>query len=161
MEFDIDIAIECPHWEELDFDISKTTVDTIKEVCNSGLSHKKHIEISIVLVDDPFIRALNKKYRNKDKPTNVLSFPLTELDEFEATTPFISLGDVIISYDTIKVEASEQNKSIQDHFTHMLVHGCLHLMHYDHIEDEEAQIMETLEIEILQRIGVKNPYAIA
>lgn len=115
-------------------------------------------EISIVLADDDFVQNLNKTYREKDKPTNVLSFPQTEIDEFDDAQGMISLGDVIIAHGVISAEAQEQAKDFYDHLRHMLVHGTLHLMHFDHIDDEQAEEMEALEIAILKKMGINNPY---
>ena len=106
-------------------------------------------ELSILLTNDGHIQQLNRDFRDKDKPTNVLSFPDGE-DGY--------LGDIAIAYETIKREAEEQEKEIHHHFIHMLVHGLLHLKGYDHETDEEAEEMEALEIKILADMGIKNPY---
>lgn len=110
----------------------------------------KNAEVSIILTDDSEIHEINKTYRNVDKPTNVLSFELGD---------DVLLGDIYISYDTVKKEAREQEISFHDHVAHMVVHGVLHLMGYDHITDDEAQIMEFKEIKVLQKMGINNPYA--
>ena len=157
-EFDIDIDVSDEKWHDLIEGIENHTHDVIKHVLSDLVSNAEHLEISIVLSDDDFIQNLNKNYRNKDKPTNVLSFPQTEEDEMDM--PALMLGDIIITSGVIKKEAKEQNKSIKDHYTHMLVHGCLHLLHYDHITDEQAEEMESLEIKLLNNLGIKNPYAL-
>lgn len=100
-------------------------------------------EISILLTDDAFIHELNAKYRHVDKPTNVLSFPLDD---------DIMRGDIIVSYETVKKEAEEENKTFRDHLALMVVHGTLHLAGYDHIKDDEAEEMEALERKILAQI---------
>lgn len=110
----------------------------------------KNAEVSIILTDDSEIHQINKQYRNVDRPTNVLSFELGD---------DVLLGDIYISYDTVKKEAREQEISFHDHVAHMVVHGVLHLMGYDHITDDEAQIMEFKEIKVLQKMGINNPYA--
>ncbi len=112
------------------------------------------IEISIVLADDRFVQNLNKTYRNKDKPTNVLSFP----QDPDENSKIINLGDVVLAYETVKAESLSQNKNFNDHLAHLLVHGILHLLDYDHEDDREAQKMESLEIRVLERLGIKNPY---
>ena len=109
-------------------------------------------EVSVVLTDDAHIRVLNKQYRDQDKSTNVLSFPQDEGG---------LLGDIILAYETIAREAVEQDKPFDDHLKHMLVHGCLHLLGFDHIDDSEAEEMEALEIAILAGLNVKNPYAVS
>lgn len=106
-------------------------------------------ELSLVLSDDAEVQALNAQYRNQDKPTNVLSFP-----SGEPAMP----GDVILAFETCAKEAKEQDKTLADHFTHLVVHGLLHLMGYDHEEDDQADDMESLETEILAELGVGNPY---
>jgi probable rRNA maturation factor len=104
---------------------------------------------SILLTNDDHIQQLNRDFRNKDNPTNVLSFP----DGEEGY-----LGDIAITLETIAKEAKEQDKDFYHHFTHMVIHGLMHLKGYDHDNDEEAEQMESIEIKILADIGIKNPY---
>ncbi|XKM13082.1 rRNA maturation RNase YbeY [Orbaceae bacterium ac157xtp] len=111
-------------------------------------------EITIRIVDENESQELNLRYRHKDKPTNVLSFPFEAPIDME--TPL--LGDLIICKQVVEKEAQEQHKSLSSHWAHMIVHGCLHLLGYDHIEDEEAEEMEALEIEIMAELGFTNPY---
>ncbi|PSV17594.1 rRNA maturation RNase YbeY [Photobacterium leiognathi subsp. mandapamensis] len=111
-------------------------------------------EVTIRLVDEAESHELNLEYRGKDRPTNVLSFP------FEAP-PGIELellGDLIICRQVVEKEALEQNKPLKAHWAHMVVHGSLHLLGYDHIEDDEAEEMEGLETEIMQNMGFVDPY---
>ncbi|WP_028023636.1 rRNA maturation RNase YbeY [Enterovibrio calviensis] len=112
-------------------------------------------EATIRIVDEFESQSLNRDYRGKDKPTNVLSFP------FEAP-PGVELdllGDLIICRQVVEKEAEEQNKELFAHWAHMVVHGSLHLLGYDHIDDEEAEEMESLEISIMNALGYENPYA--
>lgn len=120
----------------------------------------QEIQLSLVVTNDDNIQKLNKEYRGKDKPTNVLSFSLLD-DETYLPPPDVLffLGDVIMSHDTVVREAREQNKELFHHYTHMCVHGCLHLLGFDHEEDAEAETMETLEIDILKALQIPNPYA--
>lgn len=163
----IDISYESPKWQSRQGDIS--CEDIVKQTAllaiEAGFAYlgksDNSSEISIVLADDDFVQTLNKTYRDKDKPTNVLSFPQTEQDEFDDAMGEISLGDVIIAYDVIDREAKEQSKDFYDHLRHMLVHGTLHLMHFDHLDDDQAEEMEALEVVILCKMGIKNPYEIA
>lgn len=119
-------------------------------------SDEKRNEISVRIVDNDESQSLNLTYRQKDYPTNVLSFPL-ELPDF---IPNKVLGDLIIAKDVVAKEAQEQNKNLQDHWAHLCIHGILHLLGYDHIEDDEAEIMEGLEIKLLAKLDIKNPYEV-
>ncbi|NIP15483.1 MAG: rRNA maturation RNase YbeY [Pseudomonadales bacterium] len=111
-------------------------------------------ELCIRIVDGQESRELNARYRGKDKPTNVLSFP-ADVDLPEGKL----LGDVVICAPVVGAEAVEQGKSSEDHFAHMVVHGVLHLGGYDHEQSGEAELMETIEKKILERVGVADPYA--
>lgn len=123
--------------------------------------YKSIFEISIVFTTNDEIQKLNAKYRGKDKPTNVLSFPsgLYHPDK-QQQIPVIPLGDVILGYETIKQEAAEQGIPFLDHLTHLLLHGFLHLLGYDHELDDEAEVMEALEIQHLKALGINNPYLV-
>lgn len=115
--------------------------------------------IAIVLVDDAQIQELNRDFRGKDKATNVLSFPYEEDEDLPPENEQEEeWGDIIFSYETIAREALEQGKSFDHHFTHLLVHGVLHLLGFDHIEDGEAEEMEALEVKILSELSIDNPY---
>ncbi|SMH55589.1 rRNA maturation RNase YbeY [Azospirillum agricola] len=117
-------------------------------------------ELSVVLADDALVHQLNRDYRGKDKPTNVLSFALTEADEPEPVEGApVLLGDVILAFETVRREAAEQNKAPADHMTHLVVHGVLHLLGYDHETDDEAEEMEALETRLLADLGIADPYA--
>jgi probable rRNA maturation factor len=148
-----DVNILCGEWPDI-----STPLHNIKTALSENLVFKKFgdhiIEISIVLADNDFIQSLNKTYRGKDKPTNVLSFPQDPGVEDE----MINLGDVILAYQTVQAEAQNQKKSFDDHVAHLLVHGILHLLEYDHENEQEAEEMEALEIRILESLGIKNPY---
>ncbi|OCG24233.1 rRNA maturation RNase YbeY [Gilliamella sp. wkB108] len=111
-------------------------------------------EITIRIVDEQESQQLNNTYRHKNKPTNVLSFPFESPIEIEVPL----LGDLIICKQVVEAEAKEQNKSLTSHWAHMIVHGCLHLLGYDHILDEEAEEMENIEIDIMKQLGFDNPY---
>lgn len=111
-------------------------------------------ELSIRLVDADESMTLNQTYRGKDAPTNVLSFP------FDAPIPLSPrlLGDLVLCVPVVAQEAAAQGKSLEHHWAHLVVHGCLHLLDYDHLEDAEAEQMEMLEITILQTLNIGNPY---
>ncbi len=113
-----------------------------------------HIGAAIVFIDQAEMTALNRQYRDKEGPTNVLSFP------FEPPCGMVkeTLGDVIICTDVVEEEAKAQAKTFQSHLAHMLTHSLLHLLGYDHQDDAQAQAMETLEIKLLHQLGFANPY---
>ena len=111
-------------------------------------------ELSVVLTDDAEQRTLNRDWRGIDKPTNVLSFP--QIEPFAPVAGI--LGDVILARETLEREAAEMGVSFEDHFTHLVVHGFLHILGYDHIDDAEALVMEGLETQILASLGVADPY---
>lgn len=118
------------------------------------------LEISLVFTDDAEQRGLNRDYRHKDSATNVLSFPnMDDVAMAAADGPPRLLGDVVLARETIAREAGEQDKSFADHTVHLLVHGTLHLLGYDHLEAGEAEEMEALEAEILADLGIADPYA--
>src|SRR4051812_8679784 len=122
-------------------------------------------EMSLVLADDALVQTLNRDYRDKDKPTNVLSFAL--LDDLDDTDDVLArdegmpilLGDVILAFETVQREVREQGKSVGDHLTHLVIHGVLHLLGYDHLSDPDADRMERLETSILARMGIADPYS--
>jgi len=112
-------------------------------------------EVSVVLTDDAEQRELNRQWRGFDKSTNVLSFP--QIEPFAPVSGL--LGDITLARETVEKEAEEMGISFEAHFTHLVVHGFLHLLGYDHIEEEDAEEMEGLETEILQSLGIADPYA--
>lgn len=134
----------------------------LKKVIETTLRHlevKQDCEIGIACVDLDQSQQLNLEYRRKDKPTNVLSFPSEIPEEILPMLAARPLGDLVICIPVVLQEAAEQHKVPVEHFTHMLVHGTLHLLGYDHeISDEDADEMEALEIEILAKLGLNNPY---
>jgi len=116
--------------------------------------YKKPFELTIRLVNSDEGRQLNHQYRNKDNATNVLSFPFEVPDGIELDL----LGDLVICVEVVEQEAIEQNKTLQAHWAHMVIHGCLHLLGFDHIEDDEAEEMEALETQIITALGFAAPY---
>ena len=147
IELDLQIAVENEQGLPTEQDIQIWLDKTIPQF-------QENAELTVRIVDTQESHQLNHEYRGKDKPTNVLSFP------FEAP-PGIELdllGDLIICRQVVEKEAEEQSKPLLAHWAHMVVHGSLHLLGYDHIEDDEAEEMESLETEIMQTMGFEDPY---
>ncbi|EPX9362657.1 rRNA maturation RNase YbeY [Aeromonas veronii] len=118
------------------------------------LGFQQEAEVTVRIVDEAESNELNLTYRGKDKPTNVLSFPFEAPPGLELPL----LGDLVICRQVVEREAQEQGKPLMAHWAHMVVHGSLHLLGYDHIEDEEAEEMEALERDIMQELGFADPY---
>jgi probable rRNA maturation factor len=124
---------------------------------------ERAVELSVTLTSDEHVRELNAKWRNKDKPTNVLSFPMAdELDLGRANVSAMELllGDIVLAHGVCETEAAEKGVPLQEHATHLMVHGTLHLLGYDHQDDSEAADMEAREVRALQRLGIANPYEV-
>ena len=126
---------------------------------------RRTFEINIILTDDSNVKTLNKNYRGKNKPTNVLSFPQINLQNFRRTEldmfPLknaIPLGDIVLAFQTIRGESIKQDKSLENHVIHLIVHGTLHLLGYDHMRELDAKTMEKLECDILATLGYPDPY---
>ena len=123
------------------------------------------IEISVRLTSDDEVHALNLQYRQKDKPTNVLSFPMVQPDLIETVTQNsddgeVLLGDIVLAHGVCVAEAAERGISPETHATHLLVHGVLHLLGYDHMNDDEAEAMEAIERDALASLGIADPYLV-
>lgn len=120
-------------------------------------------EIAVKLTSDQEVHSLNRAYRDKDKPTNVLSFPMVQDDLLQATANTddgeVLLGDIVLAEGVCAAEAAEKGVSVTDHATHLIVHGTFHLLGYDHMDDNEAEAMEALEIAALASLGLADPYA--
>ena len=146
----IDIAIEDDAWAGVgDLEtLARRAVDAALR--ESGDVLDDGAELSILLCDDAFIADLNQKWRGIAKPTNVLSCPV------DAVSP--ALGDIVIAYGTVAREAAAEQKSLPDHLCHMIVHGLLHLLGFDHENEDDAEAMEALEIRTLASLGISSPY---
>ncbi|WP_026374618.1 rRNA maturation RNase YbeY [Aestuariibacter salexigens] len=132
--------------------------EDIQRWVNAALNESGDItepqELTVRVVDSDESQQLNQQYRGKDKPTNVLSFPFEAPPGIELNL----LGDLVICADVVKREADEQHKPEMHHWAHMIVHGVLHLLGYDHIQDDDAEVMESREIAILSQLGIDDPY---
>jgi len=123
------------------------------------------IEVSVRLTSDEEVHALNRQYRQKDKPTNVLSFPMVQPDLIDTISQNsddgeVLLGDIVLAHGVCVAEAAERGISVETHATHLMVHGVLHLLGYDHMSDDEAEAMEEIERQALHGLGIADPYLI-
>ncbi|WP_460449918.1 rRNA maturation RNase YbeY [Alsobacter sp. SYSU BS001988] len=152
----LDVAEESPLWRALP-DAEALAGRAVAAAARlGGVRLVPGAEVSLLLTDDAHMREINREWREKDKPTNVLSFPAVQPDKVSAS-PF--LGDIAVAYETLAREALDDHTTVADHFLHLVVHGFLHLLGYDHIETDDAERMERLEVEILATLGVQDPYA--
>lgn len=144
----IDIARQSEDWPNIEDQVEAIVCAALAQIApvNRG-------ELSVVLSSDPDVQILNRDYRGKDRPTNVLSFPM------EPKTGL--MGDVIFALETLRREAQEQGKTFGDHFAHLLVHGVLHLQGFDHQDEASAEEMEAREIAALAQLGIDNPYKVS
>jgi len=143
----IDVSVVCPLWDNW------PAHKRVAKALSATLAHIQpdihpNAELSILLADNATVKKLNNDYREKDTPTNILSFP--------AKAPFI--GDLVLAYETCAREAQQMERPFNDHVMHLLVHGLLHLFGYTHDDDEDAEEMESCEIAILATLGLANPY---
>jgi probable rRNA maturation factor len=148
-------------WKPL---VRKAAEAAIAESAYPALSDSERIvEISVTLTGDEQVRALNARWRGKDKPTNVLSFPMADELDFKRATVAegeLLLGDLVLAHGVCEREADEKGVSFQEHAAHLLVHGTLHLLGYDHQREDDAADMETREVRALKRLGIANPYEV-
>jgi len=140
---DVDVVTKSKKWvgkEKLVERLAKKLISLVKSDAQ---------ELAISLVSDRQMKKINLQFRDKNKPTNVLSFPAFDR---------LFLGDIVIAYETLEREAKEQKKKFNDHLTHLILHSILHLLGHDHEEEKMAQKMEKLEIKILKQLDIENPY---
>ena len=152
-----DLTVEAGDWPDessLEASVQAAIAATLGELGIDGAAS----ELSIVLTDDAHIQELNASWRGKDKPTNVLSFPAFPPQKGSSRLAPM-LGDIVLALETVRSEAQLDNKSFEHHLSHLLVHGLLHLLGYDHETPDEAEEMEALERRVLSRLAINDPYA--
>jgi probable rRNA maturation factor len=157
----IEIVVDCAEWVGVcprARQLCRAAASRTLAAASSARAAPRLCEVTIVLGDDAAQQRLNRTYRGLDRPTNVLSFPAWNRDDPEMPGAPVLLGDVALAFGTVAREADEQGKSFADHLRHLVVHGVLHLLGYDHGGEREAEEMERLETDILAGLGVPDPY---
>lgn len=156
-----------------EWDSSRPWAELVRDAAEAAIAESAYphltasaraVEVSVRLTSDEAVRVLNDSWRDKDKPTNVLSFPLAKPDEFSQTMiagPELLLGDIVLARGVCVAEAADKGISVDHHATHLLVHGTLHLLGYDHLDDTTAEDMEAREVRALSRLGIADPYKVA
>ena len=162
----LEVAIEADE----EWDSSRSWEQLVRRAAEAAIAESafpqlataaRQVEISVLLTGDNQVRDLNAEYRHKDRPTNVLSFPMIDVDDLRDANvagPELLLGDIILARGVCEAEAADKGISVEDHATHLVVHGTLHLLGYDHHDDDQAADMEAREVRALNRLGIPNPY---
>lgn len=166
---DLAVSIDAPGWSALGPDFADEDALTaalgplvgaaVAAGAGAALESDRPAELSVVFADNATVQRLNRDYRGKDAPTNVLSFALTEAEEPDFPGAPLVLGDVVLALETVLAEAARDNKVAADHARHLMVHGILHLLGHDHMTDAEAEAMERIETAVLARFGIADPYS--
>ena len=161
--YQIEVSAPCPGWAQDCAEAETLAAGAARRALLCGEAPNAAV-VDITLTDDDEQRTLNRTWRGKDAPTNVLAFPLMSLDpDLDVPVPPgapLLLGDVVLAFETVRREAAEQNKTLADHLRHLVVHGVLHLLGYDHQDEAEAERMESIERELLAGLDIPDPYAI-
>ena len=162
MSLNFHLVTEYSDWDDKSFE---QIAHRVAIVTNESIDLPENANVAVLLCDDAKIKSLNKKFRGKPHPTNILSWPNKNLVADEpgqkpklASNP--DLGNIAIAYQVCFAEADSAHIALNDYLAHLLVHGTLHLLGYDHIEDTDAVIMETIEIDILAKLGISDPYTV-
>jgi probable rRNA maturation factor len=155
MSLVLHIDVEHDGWRAMG-DVESLARGAVEAALATEPPQAKQIEIGVRFADDATVQVLNRDYRGKDKPTNILSFPIE--DAPSAPDAPLLLGDLVLAFETTSREAQEKTAPLARHATHLLVHGTLHLLGHDHEDDDDATRMERLEVEILAGLGISDPY---
>ena len=162
----LNIFIDEPRWDDelpAAGQIARQVLDAVLDCVNTRetvdfIKDGKPLSVNLSLSNDAEIQKLNSRFRQLDRPTNVLSFATIDDPDFDSQAAEIELGDIVIALETMQRESAAKNISLRDHFCHLFAHGLLHLLGFDHQEDDEAEYMEDFEVNILQKLNISNPY---
>lgn len=157
---DVDTLVNCPEWQEAMPEAQEVCRQAVTAACHIAGSDLACSEVSVVLTDDDDIRKLNSAYRGKDEATNVLAFPAMTASERPLPHQPRLLGDVVVAFETTATEAANAGKRLRDHLSHLVVHGTLHLLGFNHLSDHEAERMEHLEATALATLNIADPYGL-
>lgn len=166
-KFDVYLTVEDSQWTTAISEIAVVVENVKQAVLNEVVQDVEYLDldknftVNLCLSDDNTVQKLNLEFRGLDKPTNVLSFANIDGDDFEDMLEFddtIEMGDIIIAYETMQEQSKEQGITLENHFCHLWAHGLLHILGYDHINEEDRCEMEQLEARILEKLGIENPY---
>ncbi len=152
----IDVLVEAGAWPARPA-LRRLVGRAVESLAAAGIVGDGAAELSVVFSDDARVRELNAAWRGKDKPTNVLSFPASGAPRFGGHPPM--LGDVVLAFETVSAEARLEGKPLEHHIIHLVLHGLLHLLGYDHEQEGEAEEMEAIERRALARLAIPDPYA--
>ena len=160
-----EVAVEAPWSGDWQHRVEEAVLAAVRATPHGDLTTiPAMVEISVRLTSDDDVHALNKQYRQQDKPTNVLSFPMVQPDLIDGLADTddgeVLLGDIVLAHGVCEREAHERGVAVADHATHLIVHGVLHLLGYDHMTDAEADAMESIERDVLAGLGLHDPYSI-
>jgi probable rRNA maturation factor len=154
-----EVTVEAEAWHSAVTDLVGTAARAVEAALDAaGATLPAPPEVSVLLADDARVRELNRDWRGKDKPTNVLSFPAWERGDPAPAGGPLPLGDVALALETVLREAAAEGKAPEAHLAHLVVHGTLHLLGHDHEDEDEAERMEALEVSALARLGIADPY---
>ncbi|MDC7788427.1 rRNA maturation RNase YbeY [Rhodoplanes sp. TEM] len=151
----IDVVVESPLWAA----VPEAEAQVLRAVAAALPADRGPCELAVVLADDATVKTLNGQYRGRDAPTNVLSFPAVPGPGPTDTAMPTLLGDVVLAYETVRAEAERDGKPFAHHLGHLVVHGVLHLLGYDHETDSDAETMEARERDVLASLAIPDPYA--
>ena len=160
-----ELAVEAPWPDSLSKTVEQAVLAAVEATPHGDLSQMPAmVEISVRLTSDEEVHTLNRQYRQQDKPTNVLSFPMVQPDLIDGLADTddgeVLLGDIVLAYGVCEREATERGVPMIDHATHLIVHGVLHLLGYDHMTEQQAEAMESIERDVLAGLGLHDPYPV-